>query len=373
VIVEKDALTEALAPVDKVARNGRDIPILSHVLLAATDGALVVRGSNLDEEITATVARGFSGEAVDAFTCPSQQLMEFSRNAPGSEIDIELEQRAGHPVSAVFRSGRARLRLPVLSATDFPRIGLDAFTHRLTCSGRILATAIKAVAFAVSDDPSRTYLHGVYLHPCGEGLTVVATDGHRLVRRIIASAAFDDDDDLANIPSVILPTKTVARLLPIIDCEEDITVELSDAAARFSAGGTSIVTKLVDGIFPDYSRVIPAPGPHRAVIGVGELAAAVKRVMFVDPDKSKRVRFTFSPSALELWARADDGAESQDVIGIECDTEITIGFNGRYILDMLAHCDGAKLEMVTFSPGDPALFRIPGEERNLAVLMPLRV
>lgn len=371
-IVEKEAFNDALAPADKLARREKDIPILSHVLLSSKDGWLTIRGSNLDEEIASTMGRRFSGEAIDDFTCSSQQLMEFSRNAPGSEIEIRLERREGRVESAIFLSGRARLRLPVLPATDFPEIAVRAFAHSFSCDGRVLAKALKSVGYAASTDASRPYLHGVYVHSDGESLYLVATDGHRLVRQVIDSIAFDEGD-VVDLPPIILPSGMVARLLPIIDREEDVAVEMSDSTVRFSIGGTSVLSKLVDGIFPDYGRVIPQPGPLRAVFDVPRLAAAVKRVMFVDSDKSKRVRFTFARDSLELMASADGGFESLDEIEIECESEVAIGFNGRYVLDMLAHCGSERLEMVTNGPGDPALFRVPGDDRNLAVLMPLRV
>lgn len=371
-IVEKDAFIEALAPADKLARREKDIPILSHVLLSPKDGRLTVRGSNLSEEITAAMARGFSGEPVEDFTCASQQLTEFARNAPGSEIEIRVERQDGRVDFATFLSGRARLRLPVLPAADFPDIAGGTFTHAFSCDGRVLARALRSAVHAASNDASRPYLHGVYMHAGDDGLILVATDGHRLVRQVIASIAFDEGD-IADLPPVILPSGMIDRLLPIIDREQDVAVEISDSAARFGIGGVSVMSKLVDGTFPDYRRVIPQPGPFRATFDVARMSASVKRVMFVDPDKSKRVRFSFAPDRLELRASAEGGLESVDEIEIDCDSEMTIGFNGRYALDMLAHCGGERLELVTHGPGDPALFRIPGEELNLTVLMPLRV
>ena len=370
-IADKATFHAALVPVVKLARDNKIIPILNHVVLAQEGGELLVRGSNSDDEIIVRIKAEFDDE-FEPIACPAHQLGEFVKHAPGTEIRMVPVKEDGKITSVNVSSGRSKLRLLTLRADDLPSLESGPLEHGFTCDGQILAKALKAVIYAVDDDKTRPYLHGAFIEPTPEGLVVVATDGHRLVRRLVPIMVFDDDAALDDIKPVILPEGMVSRLLAVIGDGHDLTLQISPVKIRAIVGDLVMVSKLLDLTYPDYRRVIPAKGASRVEFSVPALDAALTRVALTAPEK-KGVLFSFSPGMLQLSTANGGIGEGQDAIDVSGDAEVEIGFNWRYTQQLLDNCGADRLQIFLSDPGAPAILHAPDDSENFTVLMPLRV
>lgn len=349
-VVERAALVAALQAVTKVVENRNTIPVLANVLLSEDGGRLTIRATDLDIEITTSAP---CAGTLPTTTAPAKTLLDIAKRMPaGSEITIEPE--GDH---LVVKSGRSRFKLATLSVDEFPELKQPVYATVITID---LAALIAPVTFAMSSEETRFYLNGVFLHTSNGRLRAVATDGHRL------AAVFGPDIELA--AGIIIPRKAVG-LIP----EGQITVDIGEGRIRFTAGDTVIVSKLVDGSFPDYERVIPKDNDKLVTLENKALLTAVGRVgVFASERGGKAVRLEVAPGQVVLSVTGEDG-QADDEITADYDGEpFEIGYNARYLAELVGAVEGDKVTFEIRDGGSPA--RITGGNPDwCGVLMPMRV
>ncbi|EKS29284.1 DNA polymerase III subunit beta [Afipia felis] len=339
-------LARTLTAVTKVTESRNTIAILGNVLLSATAGTLTVTGTDLDIEYSASTAcEGELSTTVDA-----KRLSDIARRLVGDTVTLEL--RDG---SLAVKSGRSRFTLPTLPVADFPRLDGGVFDAEFKVD---LAALVAPVRFAMSSEQTRYYLCGVYLHEADGKLRAVATDGHRLAHNSVAHPE-------PTAPGVIIPSKTVG-LIPhgVID------VGISKNKVRLATADTIIVSKLIDGTFPDYGRVIPAANDNVVTVSRDELSKSIARVSAVANERGKAAKFGIAGDNIAIDMRSDDGSAHEDVPASYSCEPIEIGFNSAYMTDVLAAVPGGEITIALADGQTPAIFRGTGDV--LALCMPMR-
>jgi DNA polymerase-3 subunit beta len=370
VTLERAALLKALGHVHRVVERRNTIPILSNVLLRAEGQSLSLKATDLDLEITESLEAdaGQSG----ATTVPAHVLYDIVRKLPeGAKVSLETAVDAGQ---LVLRSGRSRFVLQCLSETDFPDLAAGDLTHRFVLAAADVRRLIDKTQFAISTEETRYYLNGIYLHVIDvEGHTMlraVATDGHRLARVEIPAPA-----GASGLPGVIIPRKCVAELQKLVeDSDKEIVVEMSGTKIRCSFGPVVLTSKLIDGTFPDYARVIPLGNDKRLIVERGAFAAAVDRVSTISSERGRAVKLSIADGKLTLSVNNPDSGSATEELEVDYDAApIDIGFNARYLLDITAQLDGDTALLKLADPGSPTLVQDRDGASALYVLMPMRV
>lgn len=370
--VAREALLPALALAVRAVERRNTIPILSNVLLRAGAGSLTMTGTDLDTEIAVTRKCAVEGEAVEV-TLPAHSLHDIVRKLPeGSEVRLAAGEDDRWTVSA----GRARFRLPFLPASDFHEMSTGDFSHGFDVAAAALKAMLETVRFAISTEETRYYLNGIHWHEDDEGslLVAVATDGHRL-----AKTTCPMPEGGAGMPGVIIPRKTVEVVSRMLPEKGEVRIDLSDSKIRFTmeddAGVVTLVSKLIDGTFPDYRRVVPAGNPNRFTISRAQMADAIDRVITISSGKGNAVKHAFAGDGLTLTTNNPDAGSAEEglpIMAAEGDP-VEIGFNGKYCLDLLAAAGGEEVIFELGDPGSPALVRPAAGGPALFVLMPMRV
>ncbi|MGI9494300.1 MAG: DNA polymerase III subunit beta [Geminicoccaceae bacterium] len=369
---ERAALLKSLAHVQSVVERRTTIPILSNVKLEAADNGISLTATDMDlsvvDQTEAEVIRPGST------TAAAHTLYDVVRKLPeGSHIELEQSEQ-GAELS--LRSGRAAFDLPCLPAADFPAMTDEGLEHSFSLPVSDLIRLIDRTRFAISTEETRYYLNGIFLHAIEEGaascLRSVATDGHRLARVEVALP-----EGATGMPGVIVPRKTVNELRKLIEeLEPDALVEvaLSSARIRFKVDSALLRSRLIDGTFPDYERVIPSDNDKLMVMPNAELAQSVDRVATISTDKSRAIKLAMSPGKLALTAISPDAGRATDELDVDYQSDaMEIGFNARYILDITGQIEGNDIELALADAGAPTLLRDPKDSSTLYVLMPMRV
>ncbi|MGH1482131.1 MAG: DNA polymerase III subunit beta [Geminicoccales bacterium] len=369
---ERAALLKALTHVQSVVERRTTIPILSNVKLEAADNGISLTATDMDLSVVdATEAEVIRPGAT---TAAAHTLYDVVRKLPeGSHIELERSEQ-GAELS--LRSGRTTFDLPCLPAADFPAMTDEGLDHSFSLPVSDLIRLIDRTRFAISTEETRYYLNGIFLHAIEEGaascLRSVATDGHRLARVEVALP-----EGAAGMPGVIVPRKTVGELRKLIDeLEPDalVDVALSNARIRFKVGAALLRSRLIDGTFPDYERVIPSDNNKLMVMPTANLAQAVDRVATISTDKSRAIKLAMAPGKLTLTAISPDAGRAVDEIDVDYQSDVMeIGFNARYILDITGQIEGNDIELALADAGAPTLLRDPKDSSTLYVLMPMRV
>ena len=369
--LERAPLLAALARADKVVERRNTIPILANLRLRANPGGLHVTATDLDieigQDIPAEVAAG------GGTTAPAHTLFEIVRKLPdGAQIHVET---AGDGGTLTVKAGRSRFTLQTLAETEYPEPARMTDGIEIALPGATLAAALARVEFAISTEETRYYLNGIHMRRVeAEGeprLALVATDGHRL-SLVTLSAPVPD-----SLPGVIIPRKAVDQLKRLAELADkaDLRMEVSTSRLAAQAAGVRITTKLIDGTFPDYERVIPRANPRIATLHAEHLAAAVDRVGTIASDRSRAVKFTWRDGELAVSATNPEAGEATDTVDCRFDgEELQTGFNARYVADVLGSFGGkGEIQFALADPGSPTLVRHPDDPHALCVLMPMRV
>ncbi|MGV6872612.1 DNA polymerase III subunit beta [Pseudochelatococcus sp. B33] len=370
VTVERAALLKSLGHVHRVVERRNTIPILSNVLLRAEGGALLLRATDLDLEVTETLAADVAQDG--ATTVPAYVIYDIIRKLPdGAQIALESAQEGAQ---VVIRAGRSRFTLQTLPESDFPDLAADELPHVFAINAAELKKLIDKTQFAISTEETRYYLNGIYFHAFDAGgtpkLRAVATDGHRLAR-----VETDAPAGARDIPGVIVPRKAVAEIQKLLDgIEGGVQVELSSSKIRLTAGTVVLTSKLIDGTFPDYQRVIPQNNDKRLVVERAEFATAVDRVSTISSERGRAVKLSLTDGRLTLSVTNPDSGSATEEIEVEYDSEaLDIGFNARYLLDIAGQLDGDTALLLLADPGSPTLVQDREGADALYVLMPMRV
>lgn len=375
--IERASLLKALAHVSRTVEKKGNVPILSNVVLKAEDGRLQLRASDLDIQVTEIVPAGI--EVGGATTVPAQLLHDIVRKLPdGAEVSFDNEA-SEHAMQ--LRSGRSRFKLQTLPEGDFPNIGFEdqgasagAPVHSFELSGADLRRVLAKTAFAMSTEETRYYLNGVYVHAHVDDedrpvLRAVATDGHRLAR-----FQMDLPQGAAGLPGMIVPRKTIEQVQKLIeDDAKPVVIEANATKVRFTFENLVLVSKLIDGTFPDYQRVIPRNNDKVAELDTAELKAAADRVATVSSERGRSVKVSLSEAGAVLQVVTNDtGSATEEVDATYSSDPIDIGFNSKYLLDILGQVDGQTVRFELADPGAPAIVR-GADGGVLYVLMPMRV
>jgi DNA polymerase III subunit beta len=303
---------------------------------------------------------------------PAHMFYDIVRKLPdGSQIVLEA---SGDRAVLAMRAGRSRFTLQTLPESDFPDLAPGEMTHSFKLSAGDLKRLIDKTQFAISTEETRYYLNGIYLHAAGSGkaqtLRAVATDGHRLAQMELPLPS-----GAAGMPGIIVPRKTVGEVQRLIeDAEAEIAVELSQGKIRFTIGDVVLTSKLIDGTFPDYGRVIPLGNDKQLVVDKKDFEAAVDRVSTVSSERGRAVKLSLNGGRLVLSVTNPDSGSATEELEVEYESDpLDIGFNSRYLLDIASQMEGEVAVLKLADPGSPTLIQDKDAKGALYVLMPMRV
>ncbi|MDG6095055.1 DNA polymerase III subunit beta [Acetobacter sp. AN02] len=370
--VERATLLKALAHIQSVAEKRNTIPILANVLIEAKENCIALTATDMEiavvEEISAEVA------APGAVTAPASVLYEIVRKLRDG-VSVEFDN-AGDDEPLHLRAGRFATRLNVLSVDDFPSMVAGDLPHAFSLKASVLRSLIDRTKFAISTEETRYYLNGIYLHVApsdlGEVLRAVATDGHRLAR-----VEADLPEGASGMPGVIVPRKSVAELRKLLDeAPEEIEVALSGTRIRFAIGAVTLTSKLIDGTFPEYERVIPVGNTRSLRVGKKDFSDAVARVAAISLERSRPVKLGLSRDLLVLSAASSDQGSAREELDdnyVSYDGEpMEIGFQARYLNDITDQVE-KSVEFLFADSAAPTIVRDVDSPSALYVLMPMRV
>jgi len=367
--IERAALLKALGHVQSVVERRNTIPILSNLKIEAADGRLSLNATDMDLDIVESVAAEVSAKG--ATTAPAHTLYDIVRKLPeGSQIEMTADGKG----QMVLSSGRSRFTLACLPTEDFPVLSGGKMAHEFGLTATEIKTLIDKTRFAISTEETRYYLNGIYLHAAERNgtpvLRAVATDGHRL-----ASAEVPLPKGAKGIPGVIVPRKTVAELRKLVEeSTDDVAVGLSDTKVRFSFGDAVLTSKLIDGTFPDYQRVIPAGNDKQLDVDTKQFADAVDRVSAISSERSRAVKLSLAGKSLVLSASSPDSGSATEEIEIAYKgDDMDIGFNAGYLLDITRQIEGDTTRLMLADAASPTIFSEVDDKGALYVLMPMRV
>lgn len=357
--IDQPALESALAKVTGIIESKNALPILANVLLTASDDAMTIRATDLDIEVTTRVECMVYEPG--STTLDAKLLSDgVKRLAKGSLVTIDATD-----TKCDVTSGRRKFSLGQLPASDFPNIASEEYDASFAVSADDLSRLFGKAALAMSTEETRYYLNGIYLHPTDQGITAVATDGHRLAKVWC--------DQKENFKGVIVPRKTVGIVRNVFTIG-DVEVSISVGKIRFDAGDTVIVSKVIDATFPDYTRIIPQSMPNNFRVDAVEFASACAAVAIVCEDKKSRsVAMDIGEDSVKLTV-AGHVNDAEDVVDAHVTgDDLRIGFNSRYLADAMAQAEGGDMDISYKGSGDPALMKPTEDDKMLIVVMPVRV
>ena len=366
--IERATLLKGLGHVHSVVERRNTIPILSNVLIEAEEeGGIRLMATDLDLQINETVEANVTEPG--ATTVPAHTLFDIVRKLPeGSQVEL-IAAEGRMQVNA----GRARFTLATLPRDDFPVIAEGDLPTQFELPAATLRQIVDKTRFAISTEETRYYLNGIYLHVSDEAqpvLKAAATDGHRLARVTVARP-----EGAQGMPGVIIPRKCVAELRKLLD-EIDGTVQtsLSESKIRFGLGNAVLTSKLIDGTFPDYSRVIPTANDKLLRIDPRSFGEGVDRVSTIASERTRAVKMALDRDRVTLSVTSpENGTAAEEVSADYGSDALEIGFNARYLMDILDQIEGDTVEVHLADAAAPTLLRENDKAPALYVLMPMRV
>jgi DNA polymerase-3 subunit beta len=369
--IDRADILRSLTHVHSVVERKNTIPILANVLLRAEQDTLSLTTTDMDLEIIESVAAKTATPG--ATTVPAHTLYDIVRKLP-DDATVEIASGAGDTALTV-KAGKSTFKLGCLPTEDFPKMGTaENFPYGFSIPAADLRTLIDRTRFAISSEETRYYLNGIYLHAAeSDGVPVlraVATDGHRLARFEMPLP-----EGAKDMPGVIVPRKAINEIRKLIDEAGDaISLGLSDTKMRFSFDHVTLTTKLIDGTFPDYERVIPKNNDKVLEVDPALFARAVDRVSTISSEKSRAVKLTLGNKTMTLSATSPDSGSASEEIEIRWSaTPMEIGFNSAYLMDVARQIEGEGCRMSLSDPASPTIIQDISDASALYVLMPMRV
>lgn len=372
--IERANLLRSLSHVQSVVERRNTIPILSNVLIEASlDGTVKIMATDLDLQVIESLDAA-SVEDAGSITVSAHLLFDIARKLPeGSQVSLETSENR-----MIVKAGRSRFQLPTLPRDDFPVIVEGDLPTSFSLPAALLAEMIDRTRFAISTEETRYYLNGIFLHVAEDDnkavLKAAATDGHRLARFTI-----DQPEGAEGMPDVIVPRKAVAELRKLLEEAQDgnVQIDLSASKIRFAmggAGGVILTSKLIDGTFPDYSRVIPTGNDKLLRVDPKSFFAGVDRVATIATEKTRAVKMALETDKVILSVTSPDNGNAAEEISADYKSEaMEIGFNANYLKDILSQIDSDIVELHLADAGAPTLIRKDENSPALYVLMPMRV
>lgn len=367
--IDRAALLRALGHMQSVVEKRNTIPILSNVMMKAEKGALSLSSTDLDLEINETVAAKV--DMTGATTAPAHTFHDIVRKMPdGSVVEIEMNRDG---TQMTVRAESAQFKLSCLPVGDFPEINVGKLPHAFSIPAAELRALIDRTKFAMSTEETRYYLNGIFLHEAEQNglpmLRAVATDGHRLARFEMPLP-----QGAGGIPGVIVPRKAVVELRKLIeDAADVIHISLSEGKIRFTFDHVIMTSKLIDGTFPDYQRVIPQKNDKIIDVNPKLFTRAIDRVSTISDGKSRALKITLRGKQMTLSASSAESGSATEEMEVNSDSNIEIGFNARYLLDITQQIEGESCRMVLADSASSTIIQDNSDPSALYVLMPLRV
>ena len=363
--IERATLLKSLSHVQSVVERRNTIPILSNVLIEARDdGSIRLMATDLDLQVDESIQANVA--TAGATTVSAHTLFDIVRKLPdGSQVEINAAEG-----KMQLSAGRARFNLSTLPRDDFPVIAEGDLPTRFELPAATLRQIIDKTRFAISTEETRYYLMGIFLHVADDALNAAATDGHRLARVTVAKP-----DGADGMPDVIVPRKCVAELRKLLDeLEGTVEVSMSPTKIRFGLGSAVLTSKLIDGTFPDYNRVIPTGNDKLLKLDPKSFAQGVDRVSTIASEKTRAVKMNVDRDKVTLSVTSPESGTATEEIAADYGSDgIEIGFNARYLLDILSEIDGDTVEVHLADAAAPTLLRENDKSPALYVLMPMRV
>ena len=362
---QRDTLLAPLQSVSGIVERRHTLPILSNVLLEKKGDRLTLLATDIEIQIT-TTTQGAGGDGDGAVTVGARKLQEILRSLPDTtEVSLLLEDKR-----LQVRGGKSRFSLQTLPADDFPRMTIsEGETKQFSISQKAFRQLLAKTQYAMAAQDVRYYLNGLLLLVEGTELRAVATDGHRLA---FASVAIETE-----LPrqEMILPRKTVLELNRLlVDTDDALNITLTSNQVRFAFGSVVLVSKLIDGKFPDYERVVPATLKNHMKVGRQTLMQAMQRAAILTNEKFRGVRVVLGDNSLKLIAANAEQEEAQEEIEVDYNGDIIdVGFNVGYLLDVLNNVHAEEIQWSFNDANSSALITLPGNERFKYVVMPMRI
>ncbi len=366
--IERGALLKALGHAQPIVERRNTIPILSNLLLDAGPDGLVISATDLDiqtrERVNAEVL------TPGRTTVQAHLLFDVIRKMPdGSQITMEVANGR-----MTITAGRARFQLPTLPDDQFPELNAGDMPCSFSIPAETLKRLLSRAKFAMSTEETRYYLNGVFMHTSGEGdearLRIVSTDGHRLA--LVTAEAPKMEGEM---PRVIVPRKCVGELIKVVeDIDGDVEISLSHTKIRFAMGEMVYLSKVIDGTFPEYERVIPRQNDKIVLVEADALAEGIDRVSTIATEKTRAVKVVVGRDRLTLSVTSPEhGTANEEVSTSYEGPDMEIGFNSRYLLEILSLQKRQQIEIVMNDGASPTIIRQQGEADDLTVIMPMRV
>ena len=371
--IERAKLLRCLSHVQSVVERRNTIPILSNVLIeASSDGLVKIMATDLDLQVVESLAAN-RVESAGSITVSAHLLFDIARKLPdGAEVSLETADNR-----MVVKANRSRFQLPTLPRDDFPVIVEGDLPTSFELPASVLAELIDRTRFAISTEETRYYLNGIFLHVAEENggvLKAAATDGHRLAR-----VTMPRPEGAEAMPDVIVPRKCVAELRKLLEesLDANVLVDLSPSKIRFTLGGEGgvvLTSKLIDGTFPDYSRVIPTGNDKLLKLDPKSFFAGVDRVATIATEKTRAVKMALEADKVTISVTSPDNGNASEELAADYRSDpMEIGFNAGYLKDILAQIDSDTVELHLADAGAPTLIRKDEKSPALYVLMPMRV
>ncbi len=359
----REVLLKPLQAVIGVVERRQTMPILSNVLLIAQDGQLSVTATDLEVELVAQAE--VNVENGGEITVSGRKLLDICKALPeGSDIHISL---SGEKLSV--RAGRSKFNLATLPAAEFPVVEDIKAGQTISVSQEALGHLIEKTHFSMAQQDVRYYLNGMLLETSGEHLRAVATDGHRLA---LCQVELDGSD--LEEQQVIVPRKGVLELQRLMSGEGDLNIELGSNHIRIQLEGIRFTSKLIDGKFPEYDRVIPKESANELKANRSEFRDALQRTAILSNEKYRGIRLVIRDSGVILQAHNPEQEEAEEELEVEYSGEdIEIGFNVNYLLDALGAVEGDIVTLSVQDSNSSCLIRQPGNEDSTFVVMPMRL
>ena len=369
ITIERSELIKSLGHVQSVVERRNTIPILSNVKIEAAEGRLTLNATDMDLDMVDSV--GANVETPGAITVSAHTLYDIVRKLPeGSQVELNASGDGQMQLSA----GRSRFTLSCLPTDEFPVLSGGELSHNFNVTAAELRSLIDRTKFAISTEETRYYLNGIYLHKADRDgvdvLRAVATDGHRL-----ASVEAPLPAGSENMPGVIVPRKAVTELRKLIDeSGDEVAISMSESKIRFSFDNAVLTSKLIDGTFPDYQRVIPSGNDKDMEVNCKLFSDAVDRVSAISSEKSRAIKLVLSSGLLALSASSPEHGSAEEEIEVTYEGDsVEIGFNSAYLLDITRQIEG-DTALVSLADGNsPTILREMDDASALYVIMPMRV
>ena len=361
--INRDALLRPLQQVAGVVERRQTLPILSNVLFRVSADQLSLTGTDLEVELVGKV--GIKDATPGEITVPARKLMDICRQLPdGAEVEFELQEQR-----LVIKSGRFRSTLSTLPAQDFPSVEKTADEMNITIDSKALKNLLDKTGFAMAQQDVRFFLNGMLLET-GDGIIrAVATDGHRLALNSLEVPGSKTSRQ------VILPRKGVVELQRLLqEINGDVDISIGSNHLGTTTEEFSLTTKLLDGKYPDYERVIPKGGNRTILADKEELRQALSRTAILSNEKFRAIRVSFSNGNMQLSANNPEQEEAEETVSVDYEGEtVEIGFNVSYLQDVLGVLDSDKIKITVLDANSSAVIEEPGNEDAIYVVMPMKL